>query len=71
MGNPYRKLFNLFAFSLLAFAIYLNFIHKDDEENTVSTKTTATYVQAASTQPKQAVAIETNKAVTAKTEKKN
>jgi hypothetical protein len=60
MGNPYRKLFNLFAFSLLAFAIYLNFIHTDEEDN-VSTRKTATYVQAASAQPKQAVAIENTK----------
>jgi len=60
MGNPYRKLFNLFAFSLLAFAIYLNFIHTDDDDN-VNTKSTATYVQAVSNQPKQAVAIENTK----------
>lgn len=60
MGNPYRKLFNLFAFSLLAFAIYLNFIHTDDDDN-LNTKKTATYVQAASSQPKQAVAVEQTK----------
>ncbi len=71
MGNPYRKLFNLFAFSLLAFAIYLNFIHKDDEDNSanVTTKTNTTYVQAASSQPKQPVAVENVKA--SKEDKKN
>jgi hypothetical protein len=69
MGNPYRKLFNLFAFSLLAFAIYLNFFHKDDDENVASAKKTATYVQAASSQPKQAVAIENAKANQKETKK--
>jgi hypothetical protein len=29
MVNPYRKLFNLFAFSLLAFAVYLNFFRTE------------------------------------------
>jgi len=71
MGNPYRKLFNLFAVSLLAFAIYLNFIHKDEDDNASSPKTTTTYVQAASLQPKQAVAIETVKRNNLKEEKKN
>lgn len=33
MESPSRKIFNLFAFSLLAFAIYLNFIHNDEAEN--------------------------------------
>ena len=71
MGNPYRKLFNLFAFSLLAFAIYLNFFHKDDDENVgTAKKNTATYVQAASAQPKQPVAIE-NAKTSSKEEKKN
>jgi hypothetical protein len=27
-----RRLFNLFAFALLAFAIYLTVFHKDEEE---------------------------------------
>ena len=31
MANPYRKLFNLFAFSVLAFAVYLNFFRTDDD----------------------------------------
>ncbi|HEX4374156.1 MAG TPA: hypothetical protein VHZ50_12720 [Puia sp.] len=31
MGNPYRKLFNLFAFSLLAFAVYINFFRSDSQ----------------------------------------
>ena len=71
MGNPYRKLFNLFAFSLLAFAIYLNFFHTDEDDSSVTTKKTPTYVQAASAQPKQAVAIENTKASVTKEEKKN
>jgi hypothetical protein len=66
MGNPYRKLFNLFAFSLLAFAIYLNFIHTDDNDDNTGAKKTVTYVQAASAQPKQPVAIETPKTSSAK-----
>jgi hypothetical protein len=32
MGNPYRKLFNLFAFSLLAFAVYINFFRSDSNQ---------------------------------------
>jgi hypothetical protein len=32
MGNPYRKLFNLFAFSLLAFAVYINFFRSDNNQ---------------------------------------
>jgi hypothetical protein len=32
MGNPYRKLFNLFAFSLLAFAVYINFFRGDNNQ---------------------------------------
>jgi hypothetical protein len=31
MRNPYRKLFNLFAISLLAFAVYLNFFRTDTQ----------------------------------------
>jgi hypothetical protein len=72
MGSPYRKLFNLFAVSLLAFAIYLNFIHKDEDESSanVATKTSATYVQAAAQQPKQPVAVENAKPAV-KEEKRN
>jgi hypothetical protein len=70
MGNPYRKLFNLFAFSLLAFAIYLNFFHKDTDDNSVVTNTNPTYNQAAASQPKQPVALE-NAQPSAKEEKKN
>jgi len=31
MGNPYRKLFNLFALSLLAFAVYINFFRSEHD----------------------------------------
>jgi len=31
MENPYRKLFNLFALSVLAFSVYVNFLHKEEE----------------------------------------
>ena len=67
MGNTYRKMFNLFAFSLLAFAIYLNFFYREEDTTASAGKKTATYVQAASTQ---AVAIETSK-TSSKEEKKN
>ena len=71
MGSPYRKIFNVFAFSLLAFAIYLNFFHKESNDNSEATKTTATYVQAASEQSKQPVAIENTKSIDVKVAKKN
>ncbi len=71
MGSPYRKLFNLFAVSLLAFAIYRNFIHKDEDDSaSVATKTSSTYVQAAAQQPKQPVAVENAKPAV-KEEKRN
>jgi hypothetical protein len=65
MESPYRKLFNLFAFILLAFAIYLNFIHTDEVEN-VTTGNSANYVQAASNQAIQGIAIDTKKPSMAK-----
>ena len=33
-----RRLFNLFAFSLLAFAIYLNFFYKEEEPGLLKSK---------------------------------
>jgi hypothetical protein len=33
MRRAKRRLFNLFAFSLLAFAIYLNFFYKEEHQN--------------------------------------
>lgn len=39
MKNRVRKIANFFAFNLLFFALYLNFIHKD-QQNTVNTERT-------------------------------
>lgn len=33
MNRSQRKLLNIFAVSLLAFAIYLNFFHKEKSDN--------------------------------------
>ena len=33
MSSSYRKLFNLFALSVLALAVYLNFLHTEDDPN--------------------------------------
>jgi hypothetical protein len=41
MANPYRKLFNLFAFSVLAFAVYLNFFRTDDDLSSPKQNTTS------------------------------
>jgi hypothetical protein len=70
MGNPYRKLFNLFAFSLLAFAVYLNFFRTDDNQlpvkNTIPSGQTS-----ASAQHKSSLTTDANKLSLAKVEKKN
>jgi hypothetical protein len=70
MGNPYRKLFNLFAFSLLAFAVYLNFFRT--ETNQLPEKTATPYEQVSSSnQQKSLLASDANKLPLAKVEKKN
>jgi hypothetical protein len=71
MANPYRKLFNLFAFSVLAFAIYLNFFKT--EEDPLSPKNNTTNYEQATTVPKSKsiVALENSKTSLAKEEKKN
>jgi hypothetical protein len=70
MVNPYRKLFNLFAFSLLSFAIYLNFLRTDN--NQLPEKTTITFGHAnSSTQQKALSANDANKAPLAKVDKKD
>lgn len=33
MKNKFRKVVNFFAFNLLFFALYLNFIHKDNSND--------------------------------------
>ncbi len=69
MRNPYRKLFNLFAFSLLAFAVYLNFFRTD---NQLPEKSTNAYGQAkTSVQQKSLLTDDVNKMPLAKVEKKN
>jgi hypothetical protein len=70
MVNPYRKLFNLFAFSLLAFAVYLNFFRSDNDP--LSVKSTVSYGQPnASSQHKPVFTTEDSKQPLAKIEKKN
>lgn len=39
MKNRVRRIANFFAFNLLFFALYLNFIHKD-QQNTANTERT-------------------------------
>lgn len=38
MSRAKRRLFNLFAFSILAFAIYLNFFYKEEETGLLQSK---------------------------------
>jgi hypothetical protein len=45
MENPYRRLFNLFAFSVLALALYINFVRKEDEPSSQG-KAHSSYQQA-------------------------
>jgi hypothetical protein len=70
MGNTYRRFFNLFAFTLLGFAIYLNFFRS--EETTPVTHSNASYGQiTASAQPNAQVSQNTQKLNNEKQEKKN
>ena len=73
MANPYRKLFNLFALSVLAIAVYLNFFSTDEDEISPRTmKMNNTYQQAANAaRSKPTVALENSKAIPGKEEKKN
>ena len=69
MGNSYRKLFNLFAFSLLSFAVYINFFRGDNNQ---LPERKIPYGKAnTSVQQKSLVASEANKIPLAKVEKKN
>jgi hypothetical protein len=71
MANPYRKLFNLFAFSVLAFAVYLNFFNGDDELP-AQKKAPLNIEQAySSPKPKTAIALQKSKSAEQKEEKKN
>jgi hypothetical protein len=69
MGNPYRKLFNLFAFSLLSFAVYLNFFHSD--ENQLPEKNISYEQAARPSQQKSLQSADASKTPLAKVEKKN
>ena len=70
MGNPYRKMFNLFAISLLSFAIYLNFFRS--ESNQLPEKVTSAYGRsAASAQQKTLSPLEASKVPLAKIDRKN
>lgn len=66
MNRPYSRVWNILAFSLLAFALYLNFIHKSDSDNDALVGATAS---AYSLKPKKAQAIHPP-AITKQTEKK-
>jgi hypothetical protein len=70
MGNPYRKMFNLFAISLLSFAIYLNFFRT--ESNQLPDRMTSAYGRSAtSAQQKGLNPMEANKLPLAKVDRKN
>ncbi len=60
MESRYHKLLNLFALTLLAFAIYLNFFRSDPEVNP-NPQNTGGLSRAVSNQPKQTVGIENSK----------
>jgi hypothetical protein len=47
MKRRLRKIINFFAFNLLFFALYLNFIHKDRTNSDVTTAVTGTSVKSA------------------------
>jgi hypothetical protein len=70
MEAPYRKLFNLFAFSILALAVYINFLHKEEEPASIK-KVNSTYQQATMVSKSKPVAMENNKSLLSKEEKKN
>jgi hypothetical protein len=70
MENPYRRLFNLFAFSVLALAVYINFLYKEDEPASPK-KVNSTYQQATMVSKSKPLALENNKPLLAKEEKKN
>jgi hypothetical protein len=70
MRNPYRKLFNLFAISLLAFAVYLNFFRT--ESNPLPERSAIPYRNVSISAPqKSLIAVDGNKVSMAKPEKKN
>ncbi len=45
MKNRVRKIANFFAFNLLFFALYLNFIHKDSQSSQTETSSVTTVRQ--------------------------
>ena len=56
MRRAKRRLFNLFAFSILAFAIYLNFFYKEEEPGLLKEKpNTQPASKTANAESKQAV----------------
>ena len=69
MANPYRKLFNLFAFSVLAFAVYLNFFRTDDDLGSPKSNA-APYHQTVSVAKSKSI-VDNNKSSSPKEEKKN
>ncbi len=71
MSNRYRKLFNLFAFSVLAFAIYLNFFNTDDDQPSPKSKAINSQQVTTVGKSKSLVALENSKTSLAKEEKKN
>jgi hypothetical protein len=70
MENPYRKLFNLFALSVLAFSVYINFLHKEDEPG-IEKKVKTTTQQATMVSKIKPLSLDNTKTLLAKEEKKN
>ena len=70
MENPYRKLFNLFALYVLAFSVYINFLHKEDEPGVPKKLKTASQ-QATMISKFKSLTLENTKTLIAKQEKKN
>jgi hypothetical protein len=71
MANKYRKLFNLFAFSVLALAIYLNFFSSDDDTPSQKNKNISYQQNLTVPKAKSLVASEAIKTSLAKEDKKN
>jgi hypothetical protein len=70
MENPYRKLFNLFALSVLAFSVYINFLHKEEEPG-IPKKIKPASEQATMISKFKPLSLENTKTLLAKEEKKN
>ena len=70
MGNTYRRFFNLFAFTLLGFAIYLNFF-RSEEVTPVTHSAAAAYVQVTAASQSNTQPAASSQKINDKQEKKN